>query len=403
MAATPHAKQTAGAGSCEPTAAAGLHRRALIVAVNLCMFVFGVVLLLMGSLLPALAMGGVRAGSLGSFPLAGILIATVLIGPVLDKAGAKPALVIALATIAVAISLMPSLSSYRALAAAALVYGLGGGVLNTATNALVADVSASGRAAALNLLGFSFSFGAIAAPLLGSLVGRRFPVASMLRVLGAAPVVVLVLVLFLRFPTPSHGGVPLRSLLGVLKNPLVWLFGLLLLFESGNENCMFVWTGKVAQELLSVTAQRAELALVGLSIALGAGRLLALLWLKWLGNQRTLLLSAAVTIAGALVAMSDRTFAGMAAGFVVIGLGMSAIYPTALGFAGDCFQGQTGTIFGAIIAVSLIGGIAGPIAGGWAAAANPARVLIIPIVAAAAVMCLTLVLARTRIARQPDR
>ena len=103
----------------------GIHRAALIAAVNACMFVFGVVLLLMGSLLPALKVSSTGAGSLGSLPLVGILTATVLIGPILDKAGAKPALAVGLALIATALASMPSLASYGALATAAVVYGFG--------------------------------------------------------------------------------------------------------------------------------------------------------------------------------------------------------------------------------------------------------------------------------------
>ena len=368
-----------------------IHRASLLVTVNACMFVFGVVLLLMGSLLPSLRVSGARAGSLGSIPLIGILTATILIGPFLDKVGAKPALAVGLALIAVAIGVMPSLASYTALAVAALAYGLGGGVLNTTTNALVSDLSASGRGVALNLLGFSFSLGAITAPLLISwaLNGPSFP--RVLRVLAMAPAIVLVLILPLRFPAPAHSGVPLRHLLKVLHHPLVWLLGALLFFESGNENCMFVWSGKVAGDVLHVAAGRADLALAALSVALGAGRLLAVLWLKWLGSRATLLLSAAITITGVVVVRVHGTFGGMVTGFAVIGLGMSAIFPTALGLAGDRFPDETGTVFGAVMTVALAGGAAGPVVGGWAANSSPAGVLLVPLIGGVAIAILTLI------------
>ncbi|MHB1794039.1 MAG: hypothetical protein ACYCPO_03660 [Acidobacteriaceae bacterium] len=128
-----------------------IRRASLLATVNACMFVFGIVLLLMGSLLPTLKFGNARSGSLGSFPLLGILVATALVGPVLDKLGAKAALAVALALIASALAAIPSLASFAALAVAALVYGLGAGVLNAAANALVSGLSASGRSAALNL------------------------------------------------------------------------------------------------------------------------------------------------------------------------------------------------------------------------------------------------------------
>ena len=373
-----------------------IHRARLIGMVNACMFVFGVVLLLMGSLLPTLRVSGTRAGSLGSIPLIGILTATILIGPILDKVGAKPALAAGLALIVVAIGVMPTLASYTALAVAALAYGLGGGVLNTATNALVSDLSASGRGVALNLLGFSFSLGAITAPLLLSWAAERSALPTVLRVLAMAPAIIFVLILPLPFPNPAHSGIPLRHLLKVLHHPLVWLLGALLFFESGNENCMFVWSGKVVGDVLHVAAGRADLALAALSTALGAGRLLAVLWLKWLGSRNTLLLSAAITIAGVVVVLVHETFGGMVTGFAVIGLGMSAIFPTALGLAGDHFPDETGTVFGAVITVALAGGAAGPVVGGWAATSSPKGVLLVPLIGGMAIAILTLIVSRWR-------
>ena len=373
-----------------------IRRTGLLITINACMFVFGIVLLLMGSLLPTLKFGDARAGSLGSFPLIGILVATALVGPVLDKLGAKVALAVALVLIASALAAIPSLGSYAAIAVAALVYGLGAGVLNAATNTLISGLNASGRCAALNLLGFSFSLGALAVPLLMSLTRGRFSSATVLYILATASAAILVSVLVQEFPPPTQASTPLGSLLKVLRHPLVWLFGALLFFESCNENCMFVWAGKVAQDLLHTSAQRAELVLLGLSACMGAGRLFAVLWLKWIGDRNTVLLSAAFVIAGAITVLSSSTFAGMAIGFCVIGLGLSAIFPTILGMAGDRFPRETGTVFGAIITLGLVGGVAGPVLGSWAAIFNPARVLVVPLVAAMGVAALTWIVSLRR-------
>jgi fucose permease len=375
-----------------------IHRNILLATVNACMFVFGVILLLMGSLLPTLRVSDMRAGSLGSLPLIGILAATVLVGPLLDKVGAQPILAAALALVVAALAVMPSLASFGALAVAALAYGFGGGTLNTATNALVSDLSAERRSAALNLLGFSFSLGAVTAPLLMSLAARNSS-AAVLRVLAMAAAVVLAAVLALRFPEAAHSGTPLSKLLRVLANPLVWLFGVLLFFESGNENCMFVWAGKLTGDRLHLATQRADLALVALSAALGAGRLLAVVWLKWVKGRTLLILSAAVTVLGAILVVALGSFAGMMAGFAVIGLGMSAIFPTALGLAGDRFPGNTGTVFGGIMTVALVGGSLGPTVGGWAASSGPSKVLLVPIFCGVAIAILALALAGRR--KQP--
>ena len=371
-----------------------IRRFALVLTANACMFVFGVVLLLMGSLLPSLEVDYVQAGRLGSFPLAGILVATVLVGPVLDTVGAKPVLATGLAMVAGAVGLMPSLHTFPALAVAALVYGFGGGVLNTATNALVADLSPSGRGAALNLLGLSFSLGALAAPLLMSTVGGRFGAPAVLHILATCTGLILVPVLIFRFPAASYAGTRLVELLRVLNNPLVWLFGALLFFESGSENSMFVWAGKMVAGVFHSGPERANWALVGLSAAIGAGRLGAAFLLRVLGSRRTMLLSAAVTVTGAMLAYNSREFAVAVLGMCVIGLGLSSIFPTALGVAGDRFPRQTGTVFGAIMAVSLVGGTAGPSICGSLAATGLRNILWVPMIAAVAVATFTILVTR---------
>ena len=371
-----------------------INRILLLAAANACMFVFGVVLLLMGSLLPSFQFTYSRSGNLGSFPLAGILVSTVLVGPLLDVIGAKKVLVVALALVAASLGLMPALRSYSELAGAAFVYGLGGGGLNTATNMLVADISASGRAAALNLLGFFFSLGAISAPLMLSSVGGNLSTRSVLHGLVLLCFATAVVVLSLRFPPPAKSGTRLRSLLGVLNHSAVWLFAALLFFESGSENCMFVWTGKIVAEALGASASRANIALVALSAALGAGRLVAALCLKWIGSARTIWFSTAILVVGSGVMRSANQMFGMILAALAIGLGMSSIFPTALGMASERFPGQTGTVFGAIMAVALVGGTGGPKVAGWLASYGVRQVLLIPILGAVAVAAVTAIIAK---------
>ena len=393
--------QVTGARAITQSAATDspIRRLPLILVTYACMFVFGAILLLMGSLLPSLQLSYARAGNLGSFPLAGILAATVLVGPLLDRFGVKPALGLALILVAAALAVMPSLHSYPGLAAAALAYGVGGGVLNTATNALVSDLSASARGAALNLLGFSFSLGALSAPLLMSLTGGALLPPLALRVLATAAAIILIPILWLRFPSPSQPKASVQGLLRVLNRPLVWLFGVLLFFESGSENCMFVWSSKLTADLLQIGAARANLSLVALSSSLGVGRLLAVVWLRWLNGRNMILVSATTAVAGASLVYCKFGFTSMLEGFVMLGLGLSAIFPTALGLAGDRFR-ETGTVFGAIMTVALVGGTAGPTLAAWLAKTGPERILDLPIVSAVMVAALVLIIASPSVVPQ---
>lgn len=367
----------------------GIQRRGLVAAASASMFVFGVVLLLMGSLLPSLQLSYAQAGNLGSFPLAGILVATVFIGPVLDKVGAKTVLAAGLAAIAVSLALIPSLHRYSELSGAAFAYGFGGGLLNTGANALVSDVSVPGRGVALNLLGMFFSLGAITAPLTLSTIGGGLSSAAVLRLLASLALLVLISVLTLHFPRPRQAGTRLATLLSVLEHPMVWLFGAMLFFESGSENCMFVWTSKIAALVTHTDPQRANLALACLSAAFGTGRLMAVPWLRWFGSRKTIWICCATVVVGALIAFASREFVPMTAGIIVLGLGLSAIFPTALGLVGDSFPGETGTVFGAIMTVALVGGTAGPALAARVAELGPTKVFWIPTGAAVAVATLT--------------
>jgi MFS transporter, FHS family, glucose/mannose:H+ symporter len=371
-----------------------------VLLVNACMFVFGIVLLLMGSLLPTLRVSAEHAGGLGSLPLAGVLTATILIGPVFDKLGAKPVLTFGLALVAGALAAMPSLSSFAALAAAALVYGFGGGILNTVTNALVSVLRASSRASSLNLLGFSFSLGAIAAPLLMSAAQSRLSSAAILRLLAAFPALILLFMLPMKFPGGMRAGTPPRVLLRSLRHPAVWLFGILLFFESANENCVFVWGAKLVSEVLHAPGTLANLALVAVTVALGAGRLVASMASRRAGSRSLLLIACVLEAAGAAIvvvsARSPTGYVGMVTGFAILGFGMASIFPTTLAITGDRFPAETGTVFGAIMAVALIGGTTGPLAGGWLAARGALDVLLVPFVAAFAMALLTLLATRAQ-------
>lgn len=379
------------------------HRLGVAITANACMFIFGVVLLLMGSLLPSLEVNYAQAGSLGSFPLVGIWVAAAFAGPFLDLIGAKPALALALVITAVPLAVISFVQRFEVLAVAALVYGLGGGLLNTATNVLIAELQTAGRAAALNLLGFSFSLGALASPLLMSSLGGMSP-AMVVRLLAVVTGAVLIPVLLLRFPPARRAGTPLRELLQVLRRPLVWVFGVLLLFESASENCMFVWSGKIVGDTLRVPAAQASGALVGLTAAMGLGRLSAAGMLRRLSGRTMLMISAAVAAVGAVLVGMSSSFAGMLAGMVVVGLGLSAIYPTALGLAADAFSAETGTVLGAIITVSLAGGVAGPKLGGELAARAPLDVLWIPAVAGLAIFLISFLLGgKSRLQPEPHK
>ena len=106
------------------------------------MFIFGVVLALLGTLfgLPAmrerLGVNLAQQGDLFLLLFAGICFSTVAVGPLIDRFGNKLVLLVSALLVTVALLEFAAAKSMLAAVIAALVLGLGGGGLNTSSNVL---------------------------------------------------------------------------------------------------------------------------------------------------------------------------------------------------------------------------------------------------------------------------
>jgi MFS family permease len=143
------------------------------------MFLFGIVIALLGAVLPLvsepLGLGLASAGDLFVALNGAILLGSVLVGLVIDRFGYRGPMVVGPLLIAVALVWVSRAGTPLALAGAVALLGLGGSAMNGAPNALVAELYDKPRpkAAALNRLGVFFGFGALVLPfLIGALVAH---------------------------------------------------------------------------------------------------------------------------------------------------------------------------------------------------------------------------------------
>src|SRR5690349_21670111 len=126
------------------------------------MFFFGVVMAVLGAVLPVLAgqahLELHQAGNLFLFMNFAMLISMLGAGPFMDRYGKKPVLVVGPVLVALALALIAGAAAYQTLIASVILLGLGGGALNGGTNTLVADLHDDPRekSSALNLLGVFF-------------------------------------------------------------------------------------------------------------------------------------------------------------------------------------------------------------------------------------------------------
>jgi fucose permease len=324
------------------------------------MFLFGIVMISLGSLLPALtakfALSEVAAGSLALLLPFGILTGSVVFGPVADRYGYKTLLVVCTFLVLLSLEGIAFTETFVMVQVFIFVIGFGGGVLNGATNAVVADISEGGRGASLSLLGAFFGIGALGMPAVLGLLCRYFSQQAIITGIGVAVLLVAAFFLTTRFPVPKQPqGFPLARGISLIKNPMLILFGFILFFESGMEGMVNNWTTTFLRGELNTSAENALFALSCSVAGLTVARLALSRLLKLFSMWSTLFVSLGLVLIGGLLLMSAGGYAAALLGLVVLGIGFAAVFPVVLGTVGDTYAGLSGTAFSIILVIALIG------------------------------------------------
>lgn len=358
----------------------------LTVAASLGILIFGIVMALLGAILPllskALGVTLAQAGALFFWMNLAMLLAAFLLGRLMDRFGMKIPLAAGPCLVAAALLLLATAESVRLLVAAAMLLGVGGGMLNGGANTLVADLNPEPvqKAAALNRLGVFFGFGAVLMPFtIGALVevaGWRLLLVAAALLAGAAAL----LSATPAFPAPKQREKLTRGRLGaLLAERLLWTLGLLLFCQSGCEFALGGFLSSFFAGAKQVPVSDASYLLALYWAALMAGRGVLSRYVGRLGPYRTVIgcaILAAVSLLGLRAASGSP---GLALGAALLGFGVSGIYPTVLGIAGAAWPQESGTVFGILFTFGLAGGMSFPWAVGQAgSAAGLGTALLIP-------------------------
>lgn len=370
------------------------------------MFVFGIVIAVLGTVfgLPEtrarLHVDLAQQGQLFLILYLGVFLANLVVGPLIDAIGNKWILLCSALLVAAAMAGFASAQSFASAAFAGLVLGFGGGGLNTSTNALVSDLYAEKRGAMLNLLGVFFGFGALFMPLVAASITGRFAVAQQLLAAAALALACALLYLALPFPARNGGGhVSLMDTLRVARYPGVLLMGVLLFFQSGNEASIGGWTSTYVGAA-GLAPRTATLVLSGYWAALMLGRIFAAPALSRVSKGRMILASGIGSAVGCVVLLAAHSVATLALGTVIIGFSFSAIFPTALGMAGDRYPQSAGSVFGLLFAMALLGGMISPWAVGRVSQSYAVRFgMFVPLIGTVLICLTARLLARSEAAQ----
>ena len=327
-------------------------------------FVFGIVMALLGAVLPVISSQiGFDLGQAGNLFLvmnSAMLVSMLSLGILTDRFGAKPVLVGGPLFVAAALTVLVMAASYGAVLASAGLLGIGGGALNGATNTLVADLHTDVRkkSSALNLLGVFFGFGALFIPFTIGTALRDFGIGPILWLAVALSAAPAVLFLALRFPPAKQSeGVPLGQAVRLGRNPLVLLTAFLLFFQSGNEFTLGGYISTYLTRELGASIAASSYLLAAYWGAVMVTRVISSRLLLWMKGTTLVLLSAAASAAAIALLLVAASAVVAAIAVALIGAGFASIYPTTLGFAGSRFERHSGTVFGIIFAIALIGGM----------------------------------------------
>jgi fucose permease len=338
---------------------AAVSKTRLIPAAILAIFVYGMIAAIAGTIVPEVSrrfsMSPDQIGYVFLAQAIGMIIASVSVGPLIDNKGKKTGLLMGLTLIVIALFAIPQSTGYTMIMVFMLLLGLGGGIIVTAANALVSDISDERRASTLNLLNLFFGLGGLATPFIGANLFNNNSVA-LCYLIACLTAGTLVLHIFTPMPPPTgERGFKVSEASALLGRPALFLLSLLLFLYVACEVGVWNWLPKHlgAQGIPDKTA----LNILSLGFALGLllGRVVVSRILINVAAP-TVTLFAAILMAITTYGMLQTTDATIAAVLVFCaGVAMAPVFPTTLAMVGDAFPRMTATAMGIAITSGWIG------------------------------------------------
>jgi fucose permease len=337
------------------------NRKLVFSAACLGMLVFGIILTTLGAILPSLierfGIDKANAGSLLLLMSVGILLGSVLMGPIADRYGFKALLAGSCVAVLGGLEGIAFAPSFAWLTPAVLLVGLGGGIINGGTNALVADISEEGRSAGLSLLGIFFGLSAVGVPFMLGMLLDRFSYSALMGAVGLTLVVPIAFIAAVAFPPAKQAqGFPIRKAAALIRQPFLLLLGLMLFLESGMEITVGGWTSTFFKEDLGLQGQQALFFLSLFWFGMMLMRLAMGTFLKNVKPARLLVGCIVTAFVGSLLLLGARDRVPGGAGVFLLGGGLAAGFPVILSYVGDRYAALTGTAFSIVLVMALTGG-----------------------------------------------
>lgn len=342
----------------------------------LCVFGLGMCLTLLGSisvkLMPRLKIDKAKFGSLISALMFSCLVASLIIGVVVDKIGYKPVAVFGFVATAVCIFVLAQGKTFAMAVFSCMLLGFGAMALNTAGNTLIPVVLFEGQnpAAASNLGNVSTCLGLFLSPMLVSLLLKKTSYEKAVSALGVIVLMPVILAILAKFPQ-SRAGFALSNAFGLLTTPAVLVSALVLFCYIALESSFCNWLPAFGKEV--ITAEKpdvntdsidapAQRLLSIFAIAMMVGRLGASRIPKITEYGSWIVAAAALIAALIIFAMMLIKAIRMAQTLAALaGFAFGPCFPTTVGVTFAKFSPEIyGSVFGIIFSIGLLGAVIVP-------------------------------------------
>jgi fucose permease len=297
----------------------------------------------------------------------GFVAAIVCTGPLGDRFGYKPFLVLASGLQIGGLVLSATAQSYAALLTGATVLGVGSGVLEVLVSPLVCVLRPHERTRAMNLCHGFYSVGAIGTLALSMHLLKLQVSWRAIYLTMTVPVLLYGLgFLTCRLPRPERQNTNLASVLP-WRERVFWLMLVAMLLIAGTEIGPHQWMSAYLEEVFHFARETAGSGLVLFAVMMALGRFaMGSLPAKYV-PLRVLLLNCVGSAACIALAGTTHSRVVAVASFACLGWFVSAFWPTVLAHCADRIPNGGITMFGALSAVGNSGGIVFPTMVGWLA------------------------------------
>ena len=342
----------------------------------LCVFGLGMCFSLLGSisvkLMPRLKIDTAKFGTLISSLMISCVVASIVVGVLIDSMGHKPFAILGFILTAFCILMIARAKTYLPVLLACILLGIGAMCLNSVGNTLMPHVLFDGKniPAALNLGNVFFGLGLFLTPLVVSFLFRKTSfenAVSTLAVIVLAPVIFAVIAT--SYPSVQIGFEPTTAI-KLLVNPIVIIAALTLFFYISLESSFSNWIAPYSKEIINrdfsgldanVVDATAQQMLSVFAVAMMVGRLLAS-QIQLITAHGDIIIAIVAAVGGLIiVAMTQSGAIWTSALVACAGLAFATCFPTIIGVTFSKFDpGVHGTVFGIVFALGLLGAVIVP-------------------------------------------